>query len=261
MRIRSSRSASSAAVRSAIACLHLGPRAAHPLAGLGPRGRRQRSDLGAGQRQRRPVAEVGEPGGLELVQVGRGGDGRQRLVPRLRYLLGGKHGHLHRVILFTACRHPCLPRLTECDAPLAGRAAERSGRAIPGHPPGQPARGNEPPDLPPRQPKSGVPAGMVNRNSAPPPGAVSTPIVPPCASTRPFTMNRPRPVPLRRLARQNWRNTLGASSGAIALALIAHGNSDRRGAVALAVASVRRLHHNGYGTSAVPQRVLDQVAR
>ena len=68
---------------------------------------------------------------------------------------------------------------------------------------------------PPVSRSRGVPAGMVNRNSAPPPGAWCTAIVPPCASTRPFTMNRPRPAPPRRLTRQNCRNTRGASSGAM----------------------------------------------
>src|ERR1022692_4641317 len=63
-------------------------------------------------------------------------------------------------------------------------------------------------------PKSGPPAGTVNRNSAPPPGARCTVIVPPCASTRPFTMYRPRPAPPRRLARQNCRKMRGTSSGA-----------------------------------------------
>jgi hypothetical protein len=49
----------------------------------------------------------------------------------------------------------------------------------------------------------GMPAGTVNRNSAPPPGAWVTVMSPSIASTRPFTMYRPRPVPPRRLPRQN----------------------------------------------------------
>ena len=42
-----------------------------------------------------------------------------------------------------------------------------------------------------------------------------TSMVPPCASTRPFTMNSPRPAPPRRLARQNRRKTREAISGAM----------------------------------------------
>ena len=56
------------------------PRLADPLAGLLARLRRQRADLAVGQRQRRPVAGVLEPDLLELVEVGRGGDGGQRVV-------------------------------------------------------------------------------------------------------------------------------------------------------------------------------------
>ena len=40
-------------------------------------------------------------------------------------------------------------------------------------------------------------------------------------------MYRPRPVPPRRLARQNWRNTRGATLGRDALALVADGHRDR----------------------------------
>ena len=39
-----------------------------------------------------------------------------------------------------------------------------------------------------RSQAAAAPAGTINRNSAPPPGAHRTPIVPPCASTRPLTI-------------------------------------------------------------------------
>ena len=55
-----------------------------PLARLGPGGRGQRADLAVGQRERAAVAGVLEPGLLERVQVGGGGERRERLRRRAR---------------------------------------------------------------------------------------------------------------------------------------------------------------------------------
>src|SRR5215472_16036068 len=109
---------------------------------------------------------------------------------------------------------------------------------------------------------------MINRNSAPPPGARWTVIVPPCASTSPLTMNRPSPAPPRRLDRQNWRKMLGTSSGAIP------SPSSRTETATAGAPTARRLpgtpgatggygfdrlYHNRHRTSTVPDRVLHQV--
>ena len=61
---------------------------------------------------------------------------------------------------------------------------------------GRPCRGQPMKATPP----AGLAAGSQIRNVLPDPEMLSTAIVPPCASTSPFVMNRPRPRP-RRLAR------------------------------------------------------------
>ena len=233
---RWSRSASSSACRSASACRIAAAGRADPLAGLGPRGGRQRADLGVGQRDRRAVAGVRQPGRLQLVQVGGGGDGGQRLAGHALAPLRAPArppppGHTSysvrtsRSALLRSAKCHRSRRWPSADACHRRVSADAHGRRWSGDPAGalaqQPARPGSSCLRPAGQPKSGVPAGMVNRNSAPPPGACCTAMVPPCASTRPFTMNSPRPAPPRRLARQNWRKTRGAELGRDARPLVA----------------------------------------
>ena len=68
---------------------------------------------------------------------------------------------------------------------------------------------------------------MVNRNSAPPPGARCTVIVPPCASTSPLTMYRPSPAPPRRLVPPELAEDPRHELGGDAVALVA--DRDRHG--------------------------------
>ena len=69
----------------------------------------------------------------------------------------------------------------------------------------------------------------------------------------------PLRLPPRGLPRQNWRKTRGATLGRDALALVADGHGDRaRGSSS--PSRLRRLHHDGHGAGAVPDRVLHQVA-
>ena len=86
-------------------------------------------------------------------------------------------------------------------------------------------------------------------------------------------MYRPRPAPPRRLARQNCRKIRGTSSGATPSPSSRTDTATAAGLGGPGVAAapsgrircpgadgLDRLHHNRHGTSAVPYRVLDEVA-
>jgi hypothetical protein len=78
---------------------------AYALAGVRPGRWRQRADLSIGERQRGPVAEVRDPGRLELSKVTGSGDGRQCISLHALQFLGRQHGHLHGVIGVIRCGH------------------------------------------------------------------------------------------------------------------------------------------------------------
>jgi hypothetical protein len=77
---------------------HRGPGLAHPLAGCSARGGWELADLPIRQRERRTVARVCEPGGSELIQVGRLGNGGERVVDVALHLLRLQRNRLDRVV-------------------------------------------------------------------------------------------------------------------------------------------------------------------
>ena len=155
------------------------------------------------RRQRRLVAGVREARLLELVEILRRVDGGERLGDRALDLIRCQRGHLNRVVVLIWCGHLSLP----CGFwRLAGPRWHRGSKAVIPNGPwrlasstpnptgwwrnrsSRPLRHSTLPTLPawstesPRPPASrpggvtaaqamGVPAGTVNRNSAPPPGA------------------------------------------------------------------------------------------
>ena len=213
---------------------------AHPAPGVGAGLRRQGADLGAREGERRLVPGVRQPRLLELVQGARGGYRRERGLRRALNLVGGQGGHLYRIVVLVRCGHfGSSARWLTATGPPVGREGPQlcrssgtrplsrtdAGFTVTStlNPKGWPATASPGPDGEwvggkwkpagtsggrpwgdsSRDYAMGMPAGTVNRNSAPPPGAWVTVMSPSIASTRPFTMYRPRPVPPRRLPRQN----------------------------------------------------------
>ena len=83
------------------------------------------------------------------------------------------------------------------------------------------------------EPPSASRSGKVARISAPPPGASSTRMTPPCASTRPRTRYRPKPGPVLAPPCQKRENTSSRCWGAIPSPVVADQEVDgrrRRGA-------------------------------
>ena len=180
---------------------------ADALARLGPRGRRQRADLGVGQGDAAPGRRRGPAAPPSAHPAWR----PRRWPPAPRRSRAATSSGASAAtstgsyVLFGADIAVALLRSAQCHVVNRHSKACRNGSPALTASPGRPApdgsgqeaapasrpRPPAQPSGPPAQPKSGVPAGMVNRNSAPPPGAWCTAIVPPCASTRPFTMNRP----------------------------------------------------------------------
>ena len=78
--------------------LDLGPHPADPLAGRRLRRGRQGADLAIGQRERRTIAGMGEPGGLQLVQVGCLGNRLERIVEARLQRVRRKGVRLDRVV-------------------------------------------------------------------------------------------------------------------------------------------------------------------
>jgi hypothetical protein len=106
--------------------LDLGPGHADALAGLGLGLRRQRTDLAVGQGQRAAVAGVGEAYGLQLVEVRRPLDRRERLVADAGDLVGVQRSHLDRVVAAVGCGHQASERTS--GPASTGAAAARSAR-------------------------------------------------------------------------------------------------------------------------------------
>src|SRR5580704_10532185 len=190
---------------------YLGAGRAHPPSGVGAFGRRQRADAGAGQGERRAVTVVREPRRLQLVQGPGGGDGHQGLVEGPGYLFGGQGD---RLVILVLCGHEgpasCGPYQTLAllgfrrifvpnerwwqPTSTAERRGDSSAWGVSARhrcvdsPKGHYRTGPWCVAAGRRGQPAAVPAGTINRNSAPPPGARRTPIVPPCASTRPLTI-------------------------------------------------------------------------
>ena len=112
-----------------------------------------------------------------------------------------------------------------------------------------------------RPDRPGRPRADVNRNSAPPPGARPTVMVPPCASTMPLTMYRPRPVPPRLLPRQKRVKTrFMDSSGMPGPSSLTVTAVPCRSSLAALRRGRGGRHVDGDGSLAVPHRVFQQVA-
>ena len=258
-RTRWSRSASSSRLPGGQRVPDRGAGRAHPAAGVGPGGRGQGLDLGVGLGDGRPVTGVRQPRRLQLVEVLAAGNGGQGLVDGALHLLGGQRRHRDRVVALVRCGHcgfliSCVvPVDMDCGPVDHTHRLARTGRAV------RPAAAAADQVMRARARRSAKfrrAGGHGKSELRPAAGRLVHADGPAVRLDQALDDEQAKARTAAPLGPPELAEHPRGQLGRDASALVADGHRDPRGPGA-----TQRFHHGGYGTSPVPDRVLDQVSQ